>query len=92
MKKKILSLVLVVLMVALHIIPIATADEIQWNLHYRGDCGKSNLSVEWKYHTHNQTVSDQYYNNRFTLTAGGGSESGVMENYVYKNYDFYSMR
>lgn len=68
----------------------ADTDNIEWILRYGGDCGKSNLSAEWQYHTHNQSVSDKYHNNRFTLTAGYGANAGVMENYVHKNYDFYS--
>lgn len=64
--------------------------KINWTLLYNGYCGKSSQSVMWQYHTHNQSVSEKYYNNRFSLTAGYGQDGGVMENYVYKNYDFYS--
>lgn len=67
-----------------------TTDNINWQLYYSGDCGKSNNSVQWKYHTHQEQLSDPYYNNRFTLTAVSGLDGGIMENYVYKNDGFYS--
>ena len=92
-KKRILFVILAVIMLLGICISTAFAadtDNIEWILRYGGDCGKSNLSAEWQYHTHNQSVSDKYHNNRFTLTAGYGANAGVMENYVHKNYDFYS--
>jgi len=71
----------------------ATTDNIEWTLRYSGYCGNSKTNVDWDYHTHNQSLSDRYYNNRLTLSAGSGQDSGVMENYVYKygsyGYDFY---
>ncbi|MGM9644356.1 MAG: Ig-like domain-containing protein, partial [Eubacteriales bacterium] len=93
--RKIIILFVSILCMLIILIPqtmvfAASSDDIDWTLRYGGDCGKSNLSVEWKYHTHNQSISDKYYNNRLSLTAGIGKDSGIMENYVYKNYNFYS--
>ncbi len=90
-KLKNLSLILLTALCMLFFTLFANAvDNIEWTLRYNGNCGKSNLSVQWKYHTHSQYVSDSYYNNRFTLAANPGQDSGVMENYVYKNFDYYS--
>ena len=93
-KKNFITLItiftLIIVMCSQMMVFAADIDNVEWTLRYGGDCGKSSQSVKWQYHTHNQSVSDKYYNNRFTLTAGYGQDGGVMENYVYKNYDFYS--